>query len=158
MKKFSLIDGLIIAVLAVILIAGVHTLRKASGGSRSNNQQESSKLVFTVEDSKSEQEMTDLIQVGDVVGIGVNQTDTCVVTKVVCEPASEYVFDSLTGTYKQADIPERYNVKVTCEGEASVTDMKISIGNTAVRVGTLFSLTGKGYKLTGYVIESDLVR
>jgi len=156
MKKFNILDLFIVLIIVVVGIVGVRILLKASGASNTQKTEKVSKVIFTVEESSATKEIVNAIKVGDEVSIGVNQIDSCIVTDVNYEPADENVFDGTTGAYKKVKIPEQYRLKVTCEAKATVTDMEIKVGETAIRVGTWFGLRGKGYAVTGYIIESEL--
>lgn len=154
MKKFNFLDVLIVLVIIVVAVVGVNMLRGASGADQT---EQTSKLIYTVEETDATIEQVEAVKVGDRVSIGVNGVDSSVVTEVVSAPAEKVVFDTLTGEYVKTKIPERYSLQVTCEADATVTDMAISAGSTPVRVGAEFSLKGRGYAVIGYVVKSELV-
>lgn len=154
MKKFNFLDVIIVLAIIGVAFVGVTTLRGASGAEQSKL---SSKVIYTVEEAEATLEQVEAVKVGDRVNIGVNGVDSSIVTDVQSFPAEKVTFDGLTGTYKKVTIPEKYALRVTCEADASVTDMSISAGNTPIRVGGEFSLKGRGYAVIGYVIESELM-
>ena len=151
MKKFNFLDVIILVVVVAAAIVGIGMLRDASGAGQS------AKVVYTVEDADAPLELVQAVQVGDRVNIGVNGVDSSVVTDVQYRPAEKVVFDSLAGNYVKTELPDKYELQVTCQAEAAVSDMSISAGNTPVRVGAEFSVKGRGYAVIGYVIQSELV-
>lgn len=153
MRKFNFLDVLIILAVVAAAAIGVKMLWGASGAEQA---EQSSKVIYTVEDADAPIELVEAVQVGDRVNIGVNGVDSSVVTDVQYQPAEKVVFDELTGTYRKVELPEKYALQVTCEAEAAVSDMSISAGSTPVRVGAEFSVKGRGYAVIGYVIKSEL--
>ncbi len=154
MKKFNFLDVIILVVVVAAAIVGIGMLRDASGAAQAG---QSAKVVYTVEDADAPLELVQAVQVGDRVNIGVNGVDSSVVTDVQYRPAEKVVFDSLAGNYVKTELPDKYELQVTCQAEAAVSDMSISAGNTPVRVGAEFSVKGRGYAVIGYVIQSELV-
>ncbi len=153
MKKFNFLDGLIVLAIIVVAFAGVKILRGASGAEQIS---QAEKVIYTVEQADATLEQVEAVKIGDRVNIGVNGVDSSVVLDVQSSPAEKVEFDALTGIYKKVSIPEKYALQVTCEADATVTDMSISAGNTPVRVGAEFALKGRGYAVIGYVIKSEL--
>ncbi len=153
MKKFNFLDVLIILAIIGVAFVGVKMLWGASGAEQTA---QVSKVIYTVEQSDATLEQVEAVKVGDRVNIGVNGVDSSIITDVKSAPAEKVEFDALTGQYKLVTIPERYALQVTCEADATVTDMAISAGNTPVRVGAEFALKGRGYAVIGFVIKSEL--
>ena len=141
MKRIHFLDVFIILVIVAVGWVGFTKLRGASGAEQSS---QASKIVYTVEDDDAIWEQTQAVQVGDKVNIGVNGADSSVVTDVSYAPAKKTVFDSIDA------------LKVTCEADAAVSDMSITAGSTPIRVGAEFTVKGRGYAVSGYVIQSDL--
>lgn len=154
MKKFNFLDVIILIGVAAVAIVGIGMLRNASGAEQAD---QAAKVVYTVEDADAPLELVQAVQIGDRVNIGVNGVDSSVVTDVQYKPAEKVMFDSLSGTYLISELPDKYELQVTCEAEAAVSDMSISAGSTPIRVGAEFSVKGRGYAVIGYVIQSDLV-
>ena len=153
-RKLNLLDGLIIlVVIGGILFAAIklHLLPDVQG-----EVNVSKKLVYTMEVARADEELTKMVKPGDVVNIGVSGLEQSVVKDVEIEPGEQVLFDKENGRYVKVEIPDKYRMMVTLEGDASVTPMSIGIGETPVRVGTEFVAKGKGYALVGYVLQSDL--
>lgn len=153
MKRIHFLDVFIILVIVAVGWVGFTKLRGASGAEQSS---QASKIVYTVEDDDAIWEQTQAVQVGNKVNIGVNGADSSVVTDVSYAPAKKTVFDSIDGRYVETELPDRYALKVTCEADAAVSDMSITAGSTPIRVGAEFTVKGRGYAVSGYVIQSDL--
>lgn len=153
MKKFNFLDVLIVLAIVVVAIVGVGMLRGASGADQA---EQTSKIIYTVEETEATIEQVEAVTVGDRVSIGVNGVDSSIVTDITSKPAEKVTFDSLTGKYVKVEIPEKYTLQVTCEADATVSDMAISAGSTPIRVGAEFSLKGRGYAVIGYVVKSEL--
>ena len=153
-RKLNLLDGLIIlVVIGGILFAAIklHLLPDVQGEGNV-----SKKLVYTMEVARADEELTKMVKPGDVVNVGVSGLEQSVVKNVEIEPGEQVLFDKENGRYVKVEIPDKYRMMVTLEGDAAVTPMSIGIGETPVRVGTEFVAKGKGYALVGYVLQADL--
>lgn len=146
--KFTVIDALIIlVVLAVIIIGAKKLLPGMLNGS------EDSKVDFTVLIQKEDMGFADAITVGDNVTVSLTEKDGGIVKDVKAEPAVTLAYNSIDGTYANEVIEGKYDIYITIEADAAISDLAVKTGGTAVKVGAEIPVRGKGYASMGYVID-----
>lgn len=154
-KKLNTFDILLIAliVLAVLCVAVYLGWIAPNQETKLANQ----RLSYTIEVDQANPELGEKIKVGDIVNIGVAGVDQSVVTGVTVNPAEKVLFDQVAGVYRSVPITDKQTILLTLEGNATIGDMNISIGETPVRVGSELAAKGKGYAAVGFVVQSDLL-
>lgn len=146
--KFTVVDALIIlAVLAVIVVGAKKLLPDMLNGS------EEGKVDFTVLIQKEDMGFADAITVGDNVTVSLTEKDGGIVKDVKAEPAVTLAYNSIDGTYANEIIEGKYDIYITIEADASISDLAVKTGGTAVKVGAEIPVRGKGYASMGYVID-----
>lgn len=146
--KFTVIDAVIILVVLAALVVGVKKLVPMIA-----NTSGSEKVDFTVLVQKEDMGFADAITVGDNVTVSLTEKDGGTVKEVRTEPAVTMAYNSIDGTYANEIIEGKYDVYITIEADASVSDLAVKTGGTAVKVGAEVPVRGKGYASMGYVIE-----
>lgn len=147
MKKFTVMDVIIIAVAAAVIAAGAYVLApkfidRAEGG----------KVECTVLISSGEWELAEAMQVGDTVTMSLTEKDGGVITGIDARPAEKTVFDSISGTYVTNELDNKCDIYVTVEADAKVSDTAVTMGSTVLKVGDETPVRGKGYAAMGYTI------
>lgn len=148
--KFTVIDALIILVVLAVLVFGVKKLLP-----NMLNGSEEEKVDFTVLVQKEDMGFADAITVGDNVTVSLTEKDGGIVKEVKTEPAVTMAYNSIDGTYSNEVIEGKYDVYITIEADANVSDLAVKTGGTAVKVGAEIPVRGKGYASMGYVIGID---
>lgn len=146
--KFTVIDAVIILVILAALAIGVKKVIPMfmnAGGDE--------KIDFTVLIQKEDIGFADAITVGDNVTVSLTEKDGGTVKDVKAEPAVTLAYNSIDGAYSNEIIEGKYDVYITIEAEASVSDLVLKTGGTAVKVGAEIPVRGKGYASMGYVID-----
>lgn len=146
--KFTVIDAVIILVILAALAIGVKKVIPMfmnAGGDE--------KIDFTVLIQKEDIGFADAITVGDNVTVSLTEKDGGTVKDVKAEPAVTLAYNSIDGAYSNEIIEGKYDVYITIEAEASVSDLALKTGGTAVKVGAEIPVRGKGYASMGYVID-----
>ncbi len=146
--KFTVIDAVIILVILAALAIGVKKVMPMfmnAGGDE--------KIDFTVLIQKEDIGFADAITVGDNVTVSLTEKDGGTVKDVKAEPAVTLAYNSIDGAYSNEIIEGKYDVYITIEAEASVSDLALKTGGTAVKVGAEIPVRGKGYASMGYVID-----
>ena len=149
--RFTVIDALIII---FVIAAGAFAVFKFMPA-RMSSQGGKTKAVFTVMISQKEKDFADAISIGDTVSISNKEKDTGTVVAVESQPAESLQFNSIDGDYKMQTSPDKYDVFVTIEGEASEDEKLVSVGTTPVKVGLEMPVRGKGYASMGFVVGLD---
>lgn len=148
--KFTVIDALIILVVLAVLVFGAKKLLP-----NMLNGSEEEKVDFTVLVQKEDMGFADAITVGDNVTVSLTEKDGGIVKEVKTEPAVTMAYNSIDGTYSNEVIEGKYDVYITIEADANVSDLAVKTGGTAVKVGAEIPVRGKGYASMGYVIGID---
>ncbi len=146
--KFTVIDAVIILVILAALAIGVKKVMPMfmnAGGDE--------KIDFTVLIQKEDIGFADAITVGDNVTVSLTEKDGGTVKDVKAEPAVTLAYNSIDGAYSNEIIEGKYDVYITIEAEASVSELALKTGGTAVKVGAEIPVRGKGYASMGYVID-----
>lgn len=146
--KFTVIDAVIILVILAALAIGVKKVMPMfmnAGGDE--------KIDFTVLIQKEDISFADAITVGDNVTVSLTEKDGGTVKDVKAEPAVTLAYNSIDGAYSNEIIEGKYDVYITIEAEASVSELALKTGGTAVKVGAEIPVRGKGYASMGYVID-----
>lgn len=146
--KFTVIDALIILVVLAVIVVGVKKLLP-----NMLNGSEEEKVDFTVLIQKEDMGFADAITVGDNVTVSLTEKDGGIVKDVKAEPAVTLAYNSIDGTYANEIIEGKYDIYITIEADAGISDLAVKTGGTAVKVGAEIPVRGKGYASMGYVID-----
>lgn len=146
--KFTVIDALIILVVLAVIVVGVKKLLP-----NLLNGSEEEKVDFTVLIQKEDMGFADAITVGDNVTVSLTERDGGIVKDVKAEPAVTLAYSSIDGTYANEIIEGKYDIYITIEADAGISDLAVKTGGTAVKVGAEIPVRGKGYASMGYVID-----
>lgn len=147
MKKFTVIDILIVIVLiAVIAIGGYILVPKIL------NNEELKNVECTVLLNDTEKELAEAMKVGDEVTMSLTEKDGGVIKNIEVKPAEKTELNIMSGEYVQQTLDNRVDIYVTVDMKASVTDTSVKVGSTVFKVGAETTLRGKGYAAMGYVI------
>ncbi len=147
--KFNVMDAVIVAVLLVVIVAGVLLLGGGSGGVLSGKQEDAKTIRLQVELKEQEEDYTKLLKVGDVVMIGVKEKMETTVTKVEVKPARMISYDQVGGRAYETELPDRYDVVVTLEGEGTESDSAIKLNGVDARVGAEAVVKSKNWAGVG---------
>lgn len=146
--KFTVIDALIILVVLAVIVVGIKKLLP-----NLLNGSEEEKVDFTVLIQKEDMGFADAITVGDNVTVSLTEKDGGIVKDVKAEPAVTLAYNSIDGTYANEIIEGKYDIYITIEADAGISDLAVKTGGTAVKVGAEIPVRGKGYASMGYVID-----
>lgn len=148
--KFTVIDAIIILVVIAVAAIGIKTFLP---GIMNTSQEE--KVDFTVMLQKEDRGFAEAINIGDNVTVSLTEKDGGIIKEVKAEPAMTLAYNSIEGTYSNEVIEGKYDVYVTIEADANVSDLAVKTGGTAVKVGAEIPVRGKGYASMGYVISIE---
>ena len=148
MKKWTLIDTLIVLVVAAAAVVGVKMLAPSAidGG---NNQ----KVEFTVLLTDKEKGFHEAFGEGDKVTLSLTEKDGGVIKSVTAAETNQMVYNSMTGEYSNIINPDKEDISIVIEADCLVNDAVIKTGDTAIKVGVDIPVRGKGYATSGYIID-----
>lgn len=144
--KFNFVDVIIIGLIIALLAAGVYKLFIVNTTLATQNSNIEFKVLIeevrlpTVESIKAGQPVRDVqtnIPLGNVVSKEVS-------------PYKEAV-PTLDGKVVLAEVPEKYDVIITINSPAVVTDNSIMIGNKEIKIGAPISVKSNVFSVTGIV-------
>ncbi len=149
--KFNGMDLFIILVIVVVVAAAVYILCGRECGVSVLSSQ--NVLVRTViELDVEDKEFAELIKVGDTVAIGEKDKMMTTVESVQAVPAAATGYDIVEGRVIRAEVPEKYDIKITLAGDGIETDKDIQINGNAIRVGQKAVVSSKNFAGEGYVV------
>ena len=146
--KFTVIDVIIILVVIAAVAVGAYKFVPSM-----INSDKQEKIEFTVLVQNQDKGFADAISTGDKVTISLTEKDGGIVKSVKAEPAVTLAYNSIDGEYSNEVLEGKYDVYITVEADADVSDLAIKTGGTAIKVGADIPVRGKGYASSGYVIE-----
>ena len=147
MRKWTLIDTLIVVVLIAGAAVGVKVLGSGAAAT------EKSKVEVVVMASSKDKGFAEAVRIGEKATLSLTEKDGGIVTEVKAEPTVSMTFDSINGTYQNVSNEEKEDVYIYVEADCDVSDKYIKTGGTVIRVGEKISVRGKGYATEGYVVE-----
>ena len=147
MKKFSIIDILIIIFL--ILVIGFGFLKVKHMVTKGSSEQ---KVHFSVLATKVNSGMSEVISVGDTVSISLKEKAYATVLGVRETEHYEDKFNQKLKKYVSQPVEGQSDIILDLECDAYVSDTEISCGNVPIRVGEESFIHGKGYGLHGYIV------
>ncbi len=151
--KFNVMDIIIVLILLAVIGAGVLLL----GGGAETGSAETKTIQLQVELAKQEEAFTKLPKVGDKAAIGVKEKMEVTVTNVEVKPATTTSEDALNGTRPLVEIPERYDVLITLEGEGVETDAAVKLNDVAARVGDEAVIKSKNWAGVGIFLGVEVL-
>ena len=149
MKRFTLIDYLLVAVIIVGAVVAFFVLKP-------NDTSVPTEIDFTVSGFNQQTTLCEQIKVGDIVCISNKERDYAEVVEVSIEPAKLVVEDELRGRYWEVVRPEFSDVAVKLKATGKAGELLIESGSTPIRVGAMTPVRGKGYAMTGFITEMSI--
>lgn len=146
-KKWTVIDTVIVLVVAVACAFAYNMFSTKSGGGEKNT------IEAVVLMSNSEPALAEAITVGEPVTISLTEKDSGILKDLRTEPAQTMSYNAVDGEYINTSIEGRVDIYATVEMKVSETDYAFIAGSTKIKVGTKLPFRGKGYATEGYIID-----
>lgn len=154
MKKFGFVDIIIILLVVALLAVGYKIVSDKEGTSSAAI----SDVEFTVELSKLDKEVADMICVGDDIYDSLKGGYYGKVVDVKVQKATELFENTDSGSFVISEYPDKYNAYVTIHGTpTSITDGNILFASQKVKVGLEMFLKSKNYVGIGYAVGVDVL-
>ena len=150
MKKFTIIETLIVIALAAVIALAVLILKPKFTVNTGED-----KATFTVLVSNANAGASDIINLGDEVSLSFSEKAYGTVTGIWEEPHKEAVYNAFYGAYKEQEMKGKSDIKITVECPAAISETQIKNGEVAIKVGNSMPIIGKGYTFQGFVIELE---
>ncbi|MDD6484966.1 MAG: DUF4330 family protein [Clostridiales bacterium] len=147
MKKWTLIDTLIVLIVAAAAAVGVMKLAPSIGS------KENGKVEFTVLLTDKEKGFAEAFGEGDRVTLSLTEKDGGVIKSVSSAEANQMVYNSMTGVYSNIINPDKEDIWIVIEADCTMDDVAIKTGDTAIKVGVDIPIRGKGYATSGYIVD-----
>ncbi len=147
----NIIDLAVILLIAVVAIGGAYRLKKSSPDMVS----QSNKALVQVEVTDVRQPSVDGIKEGDeLYHYDKSQYFGKIVEKKVENLKQPVATDD--GRLVLADVPEKYRVLLTVEGDAKSSKDITIIGGEEIRIGTQYRLKNKNIAMFGTVLGTEI--
>lgn len=150
--KWNLMDGLILLVLIAAVAAGGYLLR---GKKAQQAAAQDTEVTMMVELTSKQKDFAELPKVGDAVIIGEKEKMQTRVTDVTVTPAVTLSYDTKDGAVREGHVPDRYDIKLTLEGQGIETAQAVEINGNAVRVGMGAAMKSKNWAGYGFILAVD---
>ena len=152
MKKFNLIDALIIlAVIAGLAFGAYRMIGRGGIGFGKDSVMARYKIELT---GKTEEYCDNAFKVGDTVFIGEKERTKGVVIDIEVKDCYRMTLNSVEGRYDWNKVPDRYDVILTVESGSSETDDDIKAeGQTLLHVGEAYVVRNKNSAGVGFMID-----
>ena len=151
--KFNIIDFLIIAMVVLVIFAGVYILGNKSETVVSSDK---TKVLVTIEELSVDETTMNFykenVKKGDNVIIGIREKTTGVLEDIKIIPATDNYDNPVTGKKEVLEKAERYNLTFTFETELSETETDFLIGTDKIKIGKELNFSAKGYSGYGNVV------
>lgn len=147
--KFNAMDWVIVLALAAVVLAGVLLLGGGSGGSQTA---ETKRVQLIIELTDRDETFINLPQVGDTAMIGVKEKMETVVTNVEILPATKRAENIVDGWAGSSELPGRYDVRITFEGEGVETNQAVTVNGVPARVGEEAFVKSKNWAGAGFFV------
>ncbi len=154
--KFNVMDGIIVLVLLVVLVAGAVLLGNRNSSAGSNGVAAETKTVqLVIELTDMDENFIKLPQVGDTAMIGVKEKMEVTVVKVETPPAQKRAENIVDGWAGISELPGRYDVRITFQAEGVETNDAVTINGVAARVGEEAFVKSKNWAGAGFFVGVD---
>lgn len=152
--KVSLLDVLIVAVVAAVAVIGYQML---FGNQTTSTGEEGRKTIrYTVEMREVRATILDMPEEG---GAAFNSSRNYHIGNIHSwrsEPYQEAVPNYDEGTYEWVERSDEYLLYLTIEAQAVVSDFGISVGQQVIRIGDEIPVKGKGFASLAYIVGIDI--
>ena len=146
--RFNILDLFIIAIIIVLGVDGFYKVKKVNPTNVIKPKPVELKIIVM----EREKFGVDMIKKGDIL----KEYDTGIVLgeikDIEVNPASAEVVTT-DGEIKVAEIPDRYDLLITIDAKAMITENAIMSGNKELRIGNKLVLRTKTYALDSIVLE-----
>ncbi|GFN34313.1 DUF4330 domain-containing protein [Tepidimicrobium xylanilyticum] len=149
--KFNILDLFIILMVLILSIGGFYKISRANPADMIRPKPIELKIIVM----NREKIGVDVIKEGDILKEYDTGTILGQIKKVEVYPASTEVVTT-EGEIKAAEIPDRYDLIITIDGEAIVTDNSIISGKSELRIGNKLVLRTKTYALDSIILEVNV--
>ena len=106
MRKWTIIDTLIVAAVAVVAIVGVKMFSTTASETKTTTVE-----VVVLADNK-EVGFSNAVKIGEEIAISLSEKDGGIVTNVVSEPSKMMALDTANGVYNNAEVPGKDDVYI----------------------------------------------
>ena len=147
----NIIDLTVILILGLLIVGGAYRFKKASPQVVAQSQ----KAVVKVEVSEVRQPTVDGIEVGDVL---YHYDRGQYFGKIIDKKVENFrtAVETSDGKVVMADVPEKYNVILYIESDATNTTDTIIIGGEQTRIGAQYRLKDKKVAVFGTILGIEL--
>ncbi|ONI46177.1 hypothetical protein AN641_02060 [Candidatus Epulonipiscioides gigas] len=154
MKKFNIIDFVIISCILFVLIIGVTILNRGP----IDLFPDKVKIELLAEIAAQDKYILEKIG-NDEIYLSVDNINEAQITDVKLEPTQILVFDKNIEAYKMVDsISGKYNAYLTIQMEAIDTDKHFLVGDTQIKVGAPIFIKSKEYNTKAYILEMEVIQ
>lgn len=150
-KKINILDIFIILIVLVIALVGYSFIKKEDVVITPNTQ----KIVYKVKTIETLPQTYDYIEENTTIYDSLKNYNIGTIIKKEEEPSVRYGVDEEKRETIATEMPNKIDITLTIEANATVTDNLITIGEYELKVGNEAYVKGKGYAAVGYVVSIE---
>ena len=147
-KRWTIIDTLIVV---LVIVAGVAVFKVFGGNTKMSGDTKTIDAVVLL--AQEDSEVGEAITVGDEITISLAEKDSGTLKDVRVEPSEMMTYNSIDGKYVIEPVENKVDIYATVELKVTENDFALTCGDSVIKVGEKLPFRGKGYALTGYVID-----
>lgn len=136
MKKFNIIDVLIVVLIAVIAAGGIFAVKQLT------KEKDTETKIIVLEIREQKESFCDVVKIGDTVYDGTDNKELGKVKDFEIKQAEKDGKSTVDGTVKHSEVPDRFDILLDIEASK----------NTDVQVGKQMWIETSAYKASGYVL------
>lgn len=157
-KRFNLFDIVIVILVILVAFAGYKFFNKTSDTTKTT----ASEITFTVEIKNNDNNLKDIVKVGDKVYDSIKGGYYGEVVNVEAKTATAIAADAQNGEYKIVEYNDpkspRDDVYITIKGTpTSITEENIQFASQKVKIGNYAYLKSNNFAAYGYVVGIDIL-
>lgn len=150
--RVNIIDFCIVFVLVIVIIGGIFIINMLSNSQiRDTNQA----VRYDVEFRYKPKEFGESIQIGGEVRSSIDGSYLGKLVNKKIVPSANIIPNAEEGKYVKAELPEEYDVIITIEANAVITDQEILAEGKDIKIGKQMFIKGKGYASPGFIVGID---
>ena len=151
LARLNILDLFIIAMILILSAGGFYRISRANPVNTLRPKPIELKIIVY----NREKIIVDMVKEGDLLKDYDTGTVLGGIRTVEVKPATTEVVTT-EGEIKLAEIPDRYDLIITIDGEAMVNENSIVCGNSELRIGGNLTLRTRTYALNSVILELNI--
>ena len=153
-KVFGIINVIDLTIIVVIVVAALAAGAYFSVSDNGNGAGQ--KITYEIEMQRQTKTFADSVEIGDTVSDSEKNIVIGTIINKNVTPATQVNPDLEQGKYVKSTVPDAYNVVITVEADAIVSDKNILVNGLEIKTGIEFYAKGKGFVSNSFILGIKL--